>query len=165
MNKYQNIFTPLTIKNMTIRNRVAMPPMGTNYGGAMGDFTEEHVQYYEKRAKGGTGLIIVENACVDFPVGSNGTTQINDGATTLADGIKTFNEEGIEKICNYINGDAKDLTTRVEKLTELSKEYNNFTMLDGENLGEVKFIMIIDAVKQQTENEQNKEEAIVEENK
>ena len=76
MNKYQNIFTPLTIKNMTIRNRVAMPPMGTNYGGAMGDFTEEHVQYYEKRAKGGTGLIIVENACVDFPVGSNGTTQI-----------------------------------------------------------------------------------------
>ena len=38
-------------------------------------------------------------------------------------------------------------------------------MLDGENLGEVKFIMIIDAVKQQTENEQNKEEAIVEENK
>jgi putative membrane protein len=96
---------------------------------------------------------------------ANGTTQINDGATTLADGIKTFNEEGIEKICNYINGDAKDLTTRVEKLTELSKEYNNFTMLDGENSGEVKFIMIIDAVKQQTENEQNKEEAIVEENK
>ena len=76
MNKYQNIFTPLTIKNMTIRNRIAMPPMGTNYGGAMGDFTEEHVQYYEKRAKGGTGLIIVENACVDFPMGSNGTTQI-----------------------------------------------------------------------------------------
>ena len=96
---------------------------------------------------------------------ANGTTQINDGATTLADGIKIFNEEGIKKICNYINEDAKDLTTRVEKLTELSKEYNNFTMLDGENSGEVKFIMIIDAVKQQTENEQNKEEAIVEENK
>ena len=76
MNKYQNIFTPLTIKNMNIRNRIAMPPMGTNYGGAMGDFTEEHVQYYEKRAKGGTGLIIVENACVDFPMGSNRTTQI-----------------------------------------------------------------------------------------
>ena len=76
MNKYQNIFTPLTIKNMTIRNRIAMPPMGTNYGGAMGDFTEEHVQYYEKRAKGGTGLIIVENACVKYPEGSNGTTQL-----------------------------------------------------------------------------------------
>ena len=25
---------------------------------------------------GGTGLIIVENACVDYPCGSNGTTQL-----------------------------------------------------------------------------------------
>ncbi len=76
MNNYKNLFSPLTIKHMTVRNRVAMPPMGTNYGGAMGDFTDEHIRYYEKRAEGGTGLIIVENACVDFPVGSNGTTQI-----------------------------------------------------------------------------------------
>lgn len=37
---------------------------------------EDHIKYYEQRAKGGTGLIIVENACVDFPLGSNGTTQI-----------------------------------------------------------------------------------------
>ena len=92
---------------------------------------------------------------------ANGTTQVNEGANTLADGIKTFNEEGIKKICNYINGDVKNLTSRVEKLTDLSKEYNNFTMLDGKNSGEVKFIMIADAVKKQEESEQNKEEAIL----
>ena len=92
---------------------------------------------------------------------ADGTNQVNDGATTLADGIKTFNEEGIKKICNYINGDVKDLTTRVEKLTDLSKDYNNFTMLDSENNGEIKFIMIIDAVKKQEESEQNKEEAVL----
>ncbi len=92
---------------------------------------------------------------------ADGTNQVNDGATTLAEGIKTFNEEGIKKICNYINGDVKDLTTRVQKLTDLSKEYNNFTMLDGENDGEVKFIMIADAVKKQEDSEQNKEEAVL----
>lgn len=92
---------------------------------------------------------------------ADGTNQVNEGATTLADGIKTFNEEGIKKICNYINGDVKDLTTRVQKLTDLSKEYNNFTMLDGENDGEVKFIMIADAVKKQEDSEQNKEEAVL----
>lgn len=92
---------------------------------------------------------------------ADGTNQVNDGATTLAEGIKTFNEEGIKKICNYINGDVKDLTTRVQKLTDLSKDYNNFTMLDGENDGEVKFIMIADAVKKQEDNEQNKEEAVL----
>lgn len=92
---------------------------------------------------------------------ANGTNQVNDGATTLAEGIKTFNEEGIKKICNYINGDVKDLTTRVQKLTDLSKDYNNFTMLDGDNDGEVKFIMIADAVKKQEDSEQNKEEAVL----
>lgn len=35
-----------------------------------------HINYYELRAKGGTGLIMVENANVDFPTGSNGTTQL-----------------------------------------------------------------------------------------
>lgn len=92
---------------------------------------------------------------------ADGTNQVNDGATTLAEGIKTFNEEGIRKICNYINGDVKNLTTRVEKLTELSKDYNNFTMLDENNEAEVKFIMVIDAVKKQEESEQSKENAVL----
>ena len=92
---------------------------------------------------------------------ADGTTQVNDGANTLAEGIKTFNEEGIKKICNYINGNVKDLTTRIDKLTELSKEYNTFTMVDGENKGEVKFIMIIDAVKKIEENDNEKQEAVL----
>lgn len=76
MTKYKNIFKPLTVKQMTVKNRVIMPPMGSNYGGQNGEFEEAHMDYYEQRAKGGTGLIIVENACVDYPLGSNGTTQI-----------------------------------------------------------------------------------------
>ncbi|HBJ2620951.1 TPA: FAD-dependent oxidoreductase [Clostridium botulinum] len=76
MKKYKNIFTPLTVKQMIMKNRIVMPPMGTNYGGENGEFTDEHIEYYEQRAKGGTGLIIIENACVDYPLGSNGTTQI-----------------------------------------------------------------------------------------
>jgi 2,4-dienoyl-CoA reductase-like NADH-dependent reductase (Old Yellow Enzyme family)/thioredoxin reductase len=34
------------------------------------------MNYYTLRAKGGTGLIILENANVEYPVGSNGTSQI-----------------------------------------------------------------------------------------
>ena len=76
MIKYKNIFKPLTVKQMTVKNRIIMPPMGSNYWGQNGEFEEAHMDYYEQRAKGGTGLIIVENACVDYPLGSNGTTQI-----------------------------------------------------------------------------------------
>lgn len=76
MKKYPNIFKPLTVKTMTIKNRVCMMPMGTNFGEQNGEMSFLHIQYYEQRAKGGTGLIIVENANVDYPQGSNGTTQI-----------------------------------------------------------------------------------------
>lgn len=92
---------------------------------------------------------------------TEGAKTLSDGATTLAEGIQTFNEQGIKKICNYINGDLRDIAERTEKLTELSKEYNNFTMLNDGNEGEVKFIMIIDAVKKQEESEQGKEDAVL----
>ena len=92
---------------------------------------------------------------------TEGAKTLSDGATTLAEGIQTFNEQGIKKICNYINGDLRDVAERTEKLTELSKEYNNFTMLNNGNEGEVKFIMIIDAVKKQEESEQGKEDAVL----
>lgn len=51
-------------------------PMGTNFGEQNGEMSFLHINYYEQRAKGGTGLLIVENASVDSPQGSNGTTQL-----------------------------------------------------------------------------------------
>lgn len=74
--KYPKIFEPLTVRRMTVKNRISMAPMGTNYGEQNGEMSFLHMNYYEQRAQGGVGLIIVENACVEFPQGSNGTTQI-----------------------------------------------------------------------------------------
>lgn len=53
-----------------------MMPMGTNYGEQNGEMSFMHINYYELRAKGGTGLLIVENASIDSPIGSNGTSQL-----------------------------------------------------------------------------------------
>ena len=49
---YQHIFTPLTVKNMTIKNRIVMMPMGTNYGEQNGEMSFLHINYYKERAKG-----------------------------------------------------------------------------------------------------------------
>lgn len=92
----------------------------------------------------------------------NGANKLSEGADTLANGIKTFNEEAIQKICNYINSDVKDMAEKVEQLTQLSKQYQNFTMLNEGNNGNVKFIMIIDSIKKQEEQENGKEQAILE---
>lgn len=70
------LLSPLTIGPMTVRNRVVMPPMGTNMAMPDGTVSDTQLDYYEQRARGGTGLIVVENICVAFPVGSNGTTQL-----------------------------------------------------------------------------------------
>ena len=53
-NKYPKIFEPITVKRTTIRNRIAMTPMGTNYGETSGEMSNRHMNYYSLRAKGGT---------------------------------------------------------------------------------------------------------------
>ena len=74
--EFKHIFEPFTVRRMTVKNRIMMTPMGTNYGEQNGEMSFLHINYYEQRAKGGTGLIKVENASVDSPEGSNGTTQL-----------------------------------------------------------------------------------------
>ncbi len=74
--KYTKLFEPITIRHMTVKNRISMAPMGTNFGEQNGEMSFLHLDYYEQRAMGGVGLIIVENASVDSPQGSNGTTQL-----------------------------------------------------------------------------------------
>ena len=74
--EFRHIFEPFTVRRMTVKNRIMMTPMGTNYGEQNGEMSFLHINYYEQRAKGGTGLIMVENASVDSPEGSNGTTQL-----------------------------------------------------------------------------------------
>ena len=86
---------------------------------------------------------------------TEGANTLSEGATTLAEGITKFNEEGIDKICDYINGDLKDISARLEKLQELSEDYNNFTMLNDGNKGNVKFIMIMDSIKKEEDSKQD----------
>ena len=75
-NNFKHLFSPITINGLTLPNRVVMMPMGSDLAGHTGELTDEHIKYYEKRARGGTGLILVENVCIKYPEGSNGTTQL-----------------------------------------------------------------------------------------
>ncbi|KZL89915.1 FAD-dependent oxidoreductase [Clostridium magnum] len=91
-NKYPNLLSPITINGMTLRNRTVMPPIGSNFATVSAEVSEEMIKYYELRAKGGTGLIIVENACVDFPMGTNGTKQCRIDDNQYVPGFYTLVE-------------------------------------------------------------------------
>ena len=48
---YPKIFEPITIKRTTIKNRIAMTPMGTNYGETSGEMSNRHMNYYSLRGR------------------------------------------------------------------------------------------------------------------
>ena len=70
------LFTPGFIGNMKVANRVVMAPMATNLVRSDGSAGSELIEYYSRRAQGGTGLIIIENSNVDYPLGKTGATQL-----------------------------------------------------------------------------------------
>jgi 2,4-dienoyl-CoA reductase-like NADH-dependent reductase (Old Yellow Enzyme family)/thioredoxin reductase len=55
---YANLFSPVTIGRLEIKNRVAMTAMGINLAAAGGGVNDDAIAFYEARAKGGVGLII-----------------------------------------------------------------------------------------------------------
>lgn len=61
---YLHLFKEANLGTLRARNRIVMPPMGTNYSNDAGEVTDRLVAYYKERAAGGAGTIIVEVAAV-----------------------------------------------------------------------------------------------------
>ena len=74
--KFRCLFMPGRIGRMELKNRIVMAPMGTYLANRDGTVGDRLIRYYEERAKGGAGLIIVEIAAVDHPRGRGMTRQI-----------------------------------------------------------------------------------------
>ena len=65
--KYPYSFSPLQIGSVQIRNRYALAPMGTgSMGGPRGEYTDNTIEYYLERARGGFGLIVMGSIIVDM---------------------------------------------------------------------------------------------------
>ncbi len=55
---FPNLFREGQIGKVKIRNRIVMSPMMVHFGGIMGEVTQQTIDHYVARAKGGAGLII-----------------------------------------------------------------------------------------------------------
>jgi len=72
---FQALFEPGAIGAMALKNRLVMAPISTNLAGEDGTVTEQLLFHYAERAKGGTGLVIVENVCIAYPLARHGAAQ------------------------------------------------------------------------------------------
>lgn len=92
-----HLFTPYTVKNVTLKNRIVMSPMcmysSHREGGMVEDF---HMTHYISRAVGGAGLIMIEATSVT-PQGRISPQDLGiwndehaDGLAKLVDGMKQY---------------------------------------------------------------------------
>jgi len=90
MNLFEELFSPICIGNLRINNRIVFPPIATNLGDDDGNVTEQLIEYYVTRAKGGAGLIIVES-CAVAPEGKATIRQLSIFSDQSIDGYRQLN--------------------------------------------------------------------------
>ncbi len=86
------LFAPIKINQLSIPNRIYMPPMHLGMAQAF-EVTDQLVEFYARRAKGGPGMICVGYATVDELSGNTRNIGAHDdkfipGLTRLADAIR-----------------------------------------------------------------------------
>jgi 2,4-dienoyl-CoA reductase-like NADH-dependent reductase (Old Yellow Enzyme family) len=87
------LFSKFDMGRLELKNRVVMAPMLTNWASFKGEVTPFLIEHYQRRAKGGVGLIIVEAASIS-PEGIIGDRQLGiwdekfvPGLRQLCDGV------------------------------------------------------------------------------
>lgn len=63
--KFEKLFSPFTVKDLTLKNRIVYPPMGTWYATSFGAVTPRLISYHRERAAGGVGINFVEFTVVE----------------------------------------------------------------------------------------------------
>jgi len=89
---FPHLFSPITIQNMELRNRIVMTAMHLGYT-PKGEVTDPLVNFYAERARGGVGLAIVGGCPIDEFGGMVGMIALHDdrfipGLKRLTDGVK-----------------------------------------------------------------------------
>lgn len=78
---------PIRVRNLTIRNRIVMPPMANDMATEGGEVTDRHIEHYSARAGAGVGLMIVEHSYIT-PKGKMTAPQLGIHDDALVPGLK-----------------------------------------------------------------------------
>ena len=79
-----------------------------------------------------------------IPTLTSGVDKLSSGAEQLADGMARFDKEGIQKLVDYMDGDVAGLLEKANEMLSNSKKYNNFSGIDEDMNGSVKFVFVPD---------------------
>ncbi|MFJ7882768.1 FAD-dependent oxidoreductase [Pseudomonas sp. NPDC096917] len=92
MTKFPQLLAPGRIGSIALRNRIIMAPMGSNFAEADGHCGERIQAYYEARARGGAGLLIMGVCSVAFPAGTAEPFQVGVSSDDFLPGLSRLAE-------------------------------------------------------------------------
>jgi len=78
-NSFPFLSKPIKIGSLTLKHRMVMGPMWTRYCTIDGEVTQQMIDYYTARAKGGAAMIVIESTTVDRRYGWTEATLRLDG--------------------------------------------------------------------------------------
>ena len=90
--KYPLLASPASIGNLKLKNRMIMAAMGSNFASEDGHTTEQLTAYYEKRAQGGIGLIILETSAITWPAGASMPNMIGFSKDEFIPSLKSLTQ-------------------------------------------------------------------------
>ncbi|MFB6291190.1 MAG: NADH:flavin oxidoreductase [Candidatus Bipolaricaulia bacterium] len=85
-----NLFTPITVGGIRLRNRLVFPPMQMGKAGEEGEVTEDLIDHYRKYSSS-SGLIVVEHSYV-LPEGKYSSGQLGIDKDSLISGLESLAE-------------------------------------------------------------------------
>ncbi len=106
--------TPAKLGRLTLRNRMILAAMGSNFARPDGHCSEQLIAYYEARARGGAGLIILETAAAAWP---NGSTMPNTVGFSSDEFLP-----GLTDLCQRVHAQGASIVAQLNHGGKLAQE-------------------------------------------
>ena len=90
--RHPALMSPGRIGNLTLRNRTLLAAMGTEYVEEDGSIGDRAIAYYEARAAGGAGMIVLETSSIAWPFGMSMPRMLGLSSDDYIPGLKRLAE-------------------------------------------------------------------------
>jgi len=110
--EYKKLFTPFKIGSMEVKNRIVFSPIGINASNIDGTISNDEIDYYEERARGGAGMIIMGAQFISKDIAQGPLSGILENTyvipqlTTICETVQRYGTKIAAQLCCGTGRDA-----------------------------------------------------------
>ncbi len=110
--EYKKLFTPFKIGSMEVKNRIVFSPIGINASNIDGTISNDEIDYYEERARGGVGMIIMGAQFLSHDIAQGPISGILEHTyvipqlTTICEAVQRYGTKIVAQLCCGTGRDA-----------------------------------------------------------